>query len=105
VDPAQLRSLDDKSVWMWGQPSLRRSPRIEARQTLKIEIPPGGLSRNRVLSGGNAAMAAVRVVRDLDGIALVRQEAASCWLGLRSTAAQRAELQALGFGRARATGD
>lgn len=99
VAPAQLRSLDDEVGLDVGPTFAAAGVRLEATaETLKIEIPPAGLVGIRVSSaGGTAAMGGRRVVLDLDGIALVRQESGQLLLGLRSTAAQRAELQGLGF--------
>ncbi len=99
VTAAEQRSLDDEVAVDVAAVLEAAGARLEARgEELGIEIPRPELVRVRVSSpGGTAALGGRRVVLDLSGIAAVRQESGRLLVGLRSTAAQRAELQALGL--------
>ncbi|MCP9773609.1 phosphodiester glycosidase family protein [Synechococcus sp. Tobar12-5m-g] len=93
------RSLDDE-VAVDVAPLLQAAGvRLETSgEGLVIVLPRPALVRVRVSSpGGTAALGGRRVVLDLDGIAAVRQDSGRLLVGLRSTTAQRAELQALGL--------
>ncbi|MCT0249037.1 phosphodiester glycosidase family protein [Synechococcus sp. CS-205] len=87
------RSLDDE-VALEAAPLLQAAGvRIQTDgDRLLLEMPLPGLLRVRASPPGPDR----RVVLDLNGAALVRQDGGQVLLGLRSTANQRAELQALG---------
>lgn len=87
------RSLDDE-VALEAAPLLQAAGvRIQTDgDRLLLEMPLPGLLRVRASPPGPDR----RVVLDLNGAALVRRDGGQVLLGLRSTANQRAELQALG---------
>ncbi len=93
--PAEgLRSLDDEVALDVG-PLLRAAGvRVEPGPgTLRLQVPQPALLRVRASAPG----AGRRVVLDLEGVALVRQDPGQLLVGLRSTDSQRADLQALGL--------
>ena len=99
VPPREQRSLDDEVAVDVAAVLQAAGARLQANgEALTIEIPRPDLLRVRVSSpGGTAALGGRRVVLDLAGTAAVRQDRGQLLVGLRSTAAQRAELRALGL--------
>jgi hypothetical protein len=99
VPAGSQRSLDDEVAVDVGALLLSAGVRLQAEgEGLSIEVPRPTLERVRVSSpGGTAALGARRVVLDLDGVAAVRQDGGRLLVGLRSSAAQRIQLQALGL--------
>ena len=99
VPAGSQRSLDDEVAVDVGALLLSTGVRVQAAgEGLSIDVPRATLERVRVSSpGGTAALGARRVVLDLDGVAAVRQDSGRLLVGLRSTAAQRRELQMLGL--------
>ncbi len=95
VPPAGQRSLDDEVALEVSQLLQSAGVRSEpaAGGLLRLELPPPALLRVRTSPPGPVR----QVVLDLSGAAVVRQGDDDLLFGLNSTAAQRAELQALGL--------
>ncbi len=93
VSTSGQRSLDDE-VAVEASPLLQAAGvRIESDgDRLLLEMPLPGLVRVRASAPGPDR----RVVLDLNGAAVVRQESGQILLGLLSTADQRSQLQRLG---------
>ena len=99
VTAGSQRSLDDEVALEVAPLLLGAGVRWQAvGDGLSLDVPQATLVRVRMSSpGGTAALGGRRVVLDLDGAAAVRQDGTRLLVGLRSTAAQRAELQSIGL--------